>query len=305
MPQNRLVQPGRRKARAFDQQSGYALMVVLFLIALMSLTVTAGLPAASRQIQRDREEEMIHRGQQYARAIRLYYRKFGHYPNTIQDLLDTNRLRFLRREYKDPMSADGKWHMLHVGEVTFTPTGFFGQSLQPNAMQPQQAGLTPASQMAAGSSGNTPSHFVTSLSTGDSSNPVSGDLASSSTASGSSSGPSPSSSSGSSSGAPSIGTQPASSPFSPIGDTGPTFGGGPIVGVSSTSEKQSLKVLNGKDHYNDWQFFYDPRFEVPLPQLSPPPQNPGMTPAGNLGTGNPGNPPPQNPANGLPPSEKN
>jgi hypothetical protein len=36
------------------------------------------------------------------------------------------------------------------------------------------------------------------------------------------------------------------------------FGGGPIVGVASTSKKKSIRVFNKKDHYKDWQFIYDP-----------------------------------------------
>ena len=35
-----------------------------------------------------------------------------------------------------------------------------------------------------------------------------------------------------------------------------------MVGVSSTSKSKSIKVINGKDHYNDWQFIYDPRLDV-------------------------------------------
>jgi len=39
---------------------------------------------------------------------------------------------------------------------------------------------------------------------------------------------------------------------------GQTFGGGPIVGVASTSQKESIRIYNKKNHYNDWQFIYDP-----------------------------------------------
>jgi hypothetical protein len=53
--------------------------------------------------------------------------------------------------------------------------------------------------------------------------------------------------------------------------TGPTFGGGPIVGVASTSTQRSIKVLNDKDHYNDWEFVYDPRLDLTAQQ----PQQPG------------------------------
>ena len=40
------------------------------------------------------------------------------------------------------------------------------------------------------------------------------------------------------------------------GFNGPTFGGGPILGVASTSKKQSIRVFFTKNHYNDWLFIY-------------------------------------------------
>jgi len=36
------------------------------------------------------------------------------------------------------------------------------------------------------------------------------------------------------------------------------FGGGPIVGVASTSKDKSIRIFNKKDHYYQWQFIYDP-----------------------------------------------
>jgi hypothetical protein len=32
----------------------------------------------------------------------------------------------------------------------------------------------------------------------------------------------------------------------------------PIVGVASTSKEKTIRVFNKKDHYNQWQFIYDP-----------------------------------------------
>src|SRR5256885_10465553 len=40
--------------------------------------------------------------------------------------------------------------------------------------------------------------------------------------------------------------------------SGQVFGGGPIVGVASTSKAQSIREFNHKNHYNQWQFIYDP-----------------------------------------------
>ena len=39
------------------------------------------------------------------------------------------------------------------------------------------------------------------------------------------------------------------------------FGGGPIVGVASTSKAPSIREFNHKNHYNQWQFIYDPTMD--------------------------------------------
>jgi hypothetical protein len=43
--------------------------------------------------------------------------------------------------------------------------------------------------------------------------------------------------------------------------TGPVFGGGPILGVASTSKDTSIREFNKKKHYNEWQFIYDPSID--------------------------------------------
>src|SRR5947207_7020336 len=224
-----------RSMRHRKNQAGYALLAILFLLVLLTLALMAVAPNVARQIQRDREEEMIHRGQQYARAIRKFYKKTGRYPNSAKDLLDTNHLRFLRREYKDPMTEDGKWRLLHVGEAQITPTGFFGQALQNVTTGSLGANINPA---AGANPQATPS--------------------------------------ATSSGANTIGQSSGL-----ISSSNQTFGGGPVVGVSSFSKRQSLKVLNGKDHYNDWQIVYDPRMEQ-VQQLNPT-GTPGQFQVGNTG----------------------
>ena len=53
----------------------------------------------------------MHRGDQYVRAVRLYYRKFGHYPGSIEQLEKTNNIRFLRQKYVDPMTGKPDWRI--------------------------------------------------------------------------------------------------------------------------------------------------------------------------------------------------
>jgi type II secretory pathway pseudopilin PulG len=226
-PQPGAAQPdltiGNRKSEIANRQRGYVLLAVLLLLALILLVTMTAAPRLAQQIRRDREQELIHRGTQYARAIKHYYKKFGHYPASLQQLEDTNHLRFLRRRYKDPMTEKGEWRLIHVGEAKVVPKGAFAP---PGGQAGGLAGATPAGGPTA--PGSQPSE------------------------------------------APSVGT-PASAMSTPI--TGPTFGGGPIVGVASTSKQASIRVLNDKEHYNDWEFVYDPRLD-----LQAQPQQPGTTP---------------------------
>lgn len=102
-------------------QAGYILLAVIFAVTLMIIALATALPAIGTQIKRDREDELIHRGHQYVRAIQLYYRKFGRYPNSIEDLENTNNMRFLRRKYKDPITGKDEWRVIHFGEAQPKP----------------------------------------------------------------------------------------------------------------------------------------------------------------------------------------
>src|SRR6202049_3797139 len=108
--------PRRRKARA---QEGWVMLALLPAMALLVIFAAAIVPSITFDIKRDREEELIHRGTQYSRAIRAYYKKFGRYPTKIEDLESANNLRFLRKRYKDPVTGQD-FKLLHFGEVKLT-----------------------------------------------------------------------------------------------------------------------------------------------------------------------------------------
>lgn len=147
------------------------LMVLIFMMAVMMLAITAIAPRLAQQTKRDREEEMIHRGAQYARAIKRFYRKFGRYPNTIEQLENTNRVRFLRKRYADLMVEDGKWKFLHPGDVKIGGSANFGTPVSAMASGTQQptglAGTNPASS-GIGARGASPGSTTT---TGGAANP--------------------------------------------------------------------------------------------------------------------------------------
>jgi hypothetical protein len=57
-----------------------------------------------------------------------------------------------------------------------------------------------------------------------------------------------------------------------------------MIGVSPTSTKQSILVYKKKNHYNEWEFFYDPLAEQMMLQGG----NTGLSGQGAAGTGGTG-----------------
>ncbi len=79
-------------------------------IAILSIFASVAVPLWRTMIKREKEQELIFRGQQYARAISLYQRRFpGALPPNLDVLVEG---RFLRKKFKDPMSKDGEFQML-------------------------------------------------------------------------------------------------------------------------------------------------------------------------------------------------
>ena len=141
--------------RASRRQHGYALMMVVFFTALMLVAAMVAAPRILLEGKREKEKEMIWRGHQYVRGVKLYYRKMGHFPTSIDDLTKpkTGSLRFMRQAYKDPMNGeDGTWRLIYVG-----PAGqLIGSLKPPQTLQLPTGGPglgTAASTMATNSAG--------------------------------------------------------------------------------------------------------------------------------------------------------
>jgi hypothetical protein len=149
----------RRSTSGKRSQGGYAILLVLFFVTLMLLATISVAPNILTEGRREKEKEMIWRGKQYARGVKMYYRKTGKFPTSMDDLVKPKlgSLRFMRQAYKDPMNAkDGDWRLIYVG-----PTGQLIGSLKP-AQTIQLSGLggatagvpgTPAAQLGAQSAG--------------------------------------------------------------------------------------------------------------------------------------------------------
>jgi type II secretory pathway pseudopilin PulG len=261
--------PTSRKSRRNTGRSedGYILITLMLFAAVILIMLAAVVPKLTQQMRRDREEEMIHRGVQYARAVRRFYKKTGRYPVRLEELENTNNIRFLRKRYKDPI-AGKDFKVLHYGEVRMAFGGGMAGASAPGSPVGNLTGAANISgQGQLGSQPNQPDLTST---------PDESTSSSSSTSSSQSS--SPFGGSSSSSG--------ILSPSSSGGAGNQVFGGGPIVGVVSTSKKESIREFNKKNHYNDWQFIYDPATD--RGGLLNTPAQPALQ--GGVGVGQPGQP---------------
>lgn len=109
-----------RRTGGRSGRGGYTLVALLVGMTVASILIAAVLPLASAQAQRDREAELIFRGLQYAEGIRVFRRRFGRYPNTLQELFEANP-RSVRKLWKDPMTPDGTWGIVSLEGNPVTP----------------------------------------------------------------------------------------------------------------------------------------------------------------------------------------
>ena len=110
-----------RRLRAWSRPAaGYTLVALVIGMAVMTILLAAVGPVIATVMRRDREDELIFRGRQYARGVALFQRRFGRYPNTLKEMYE-NRPRTLRQLWKDPMCRCDNWHVLILGSPDAVP----------------------------------------------------------------------------------------------------------------------------------------------------------------------------------------
>lgn len=225
------------------QERGYALLIVMMMVTILLVSLTVALPSIYVEGQREREEELIFRGNEYAHAIAFFRRKFNRYPSSVDELLRTNGIRFLRHAYRDPMSRDGKWRFIHAAingalldSQSIGPA--VGQAI-PGQLQNSSGdlgGQGPLGSNQPGSFGSSSSSLLSAGGQGLLGNAQPGSFGLGNTQ-------------------PGLGnTQPGSLGTSSLLNEGKEIQGGFIAGVASTSSKESIRVLNHKTHYSEWEF---------------------------------------------------
>jgi hypothetical protein len=268
------------------RECGYALLMVMFIAALMIAVVMTAAPNILTQGKREKEEEMIWRGKQYVRGIKLYYRKLGRFPTSLDDLTKpkVGTLRFMRQAYKDPMNkGDGTWRLIYVG-----PTGQLIGSLKP----PQTINVP----VAGGSTLGTP---ASSLAGANQPRPG---VSAGQVLAGAQAGTTPGAASGETTPNPSAVDQGESSSNPAPGasaDT-PVIIGGNIIGVGSKVAERSVKVYEKAKNYRLFEFIWDPSKDaltvgqpgVQVGTPNAPGQGQGQSPFGALPVPNLTNPAP-------------
>jgi|SRR5579875_3886875 len=240
-----------------SEANAYALLVVMIMVTVLLISLTAALPSVYQEGQREREEELIFRGEQYARAIYLFHATLGRYPTSVKELLNTNGVRFLRQPYRDPLVSNGRWRFVHANAAGMLIDSFAQSqtisTVAPASSSESKSALAKAEeqmrkQAEAQCNGHPDSSSDASYQTGQ-------------------------------------------------------LLGAFIAGVAPCSNRQSIRVLDQADHYDEWEFLALKYVQYGLPSSQGAPGKLGnMSQPGVPGTlGSPGEPNPS-PGNLTPPT---
>jgi type II secretory pathway pseudopilin PulG len=233
---------------------------LLISLSIMAIMLSVVMPVWKQLAQREKEAELVFRGQQYVHAIGLFQRKAGPgvYPPNVDVLVQQ---RFLRKKYKDPITGDD-FVPLSALQAPSAP----GQTPADGRGQPAAGGAAVGGRGQAAAGGRGQPAAVS----------------------------------------PSLGT--------PVGGNVP----GGVAGVASKSKDESIRVYNGRTHYNEWEFRFVAQTQTPgrggAPERGAPPgqQPPGfgrgrgapgaggnLPPPGGRGPARGGGAPPQVPGRGF------
>ena len=120
--------------RNFRRTDGYAMAALLVGMTIMAIFLSMALPAWKTAAQREKEDELVFRGLQYARAITLFQRKYANaFPPNVDVLLNEH---FLRKKYKDPMTESGEFQLVYANQQAAAQPG---AGIVPTQGQPGRA----------------------------------------------------------------------------------------------------------------------------------------------------------------------
>lgn len=146
----------RRRRLAQRNESGFVLLLIFAMAASIGVLLYKEMPRVMFEAQRNKEELLIERGEQYKRAIQVYYRKNKKLPQRVEDLERGSDTRFLRQRYKDPFTGKDDWKFIETDGVSLKnslvkkPQNQVGGGRPGDPQQQQQTPGQPQQQQPAG-----------------------------------------------------------------------------------------------------------------------------------------------------------
>ena len=218
----------KRETPVPSHEQGSALLIVLLFAAIIAIGLYSELPIAAFEAQRQKEELLISRGNEYKHAVKLFVRRLRTYPSSIEALENSNMMRFLRHRYADPFTKQQDWRLIHAGpggiplDSKIKPDSFeaSGNPNQPDSPSGAQLpALTPLLMpgVAAQITDNSPA---------------------------------------------TVDSQEQRSAPNDL-ENGSGVGqdlhfGGAILGVASNARGRSIRLVNKQNEYSLWEFYYNP-----------------------------------------------
>lgn len=98
-----------------SRESGFTMVALVIILMLMSIAMTAAVQLVSFTMQREKEAELIFRGEQYVEAIRLYRMRYGRYPMAMREMWEADP-KVLRKKWKDPITGSESWAVVLLGQ---------------------------------------------------------------------------------------------------------------------------------------------------------------------------------------------
>ena len=123
--------------RGRNGEQGSALLIVFVFAAIVAIMLFKAMPGVVFEAQRQREQLLIDRGNEYKHAIKLFQRRNGSFPTSLDQLDNFNNQRYIRHRFSDPMTGKKDWRLIHVMGPGFVLTD---SKVTPPPMQNGQSG---------------------------------------------------------------------------------------------------------------------------------------------------------------------
>ena len=94
-------------------EAGYNLVLLMVAVTVLNILVAAAIPLWRTAIKREKEEELIFRGWQYAEGIRVFHHRFGRQPVRLEELVEV-KPRCMRQLWVDPVTGKNDWVPIRV-----------------------------------------------------------------------------------------------------------------------------------------------------------------------------------------------